>query len=134
PSVDLITGLIEANIPTRFAFSVSSQVDSRTMIDAGGAEKLLGKGDMLFVENGDGKAVRLQGPFVSYEEIERVVGYVRSIAEPVYLFEEEQLLNYVEEEQEHDLMWDAVRFVVSHGQASTSLLQRQFRIGYNRAA
>ena len=134
PSVDVITGLIKANIPTRIAFSVSSQVDSRTMIDAGGAEKLLGKGDMLFVENGAGKAVRLQGPFVSDEEIERVAGYVRSIAEPVYLFEEEQLLNYVEEEEEDDLMGDAVRFVVSHGQASTSLLQRQFRIGYNRAA
>lgn len=134
PSVDVITGLIKANIPTRIAFSVSSQVDSRTMIDTGGAEKLLGKGDMLFVENGAGKAVRLQGPFVSDEEIERVAGYVRSIAEPVYLFEEEQLLNYVEEEEEDDLMGDAVRFVVSHGQASTSLLQRQFRIGYNRAA
>src|SRR5699024_12761894 len=78
PSVDVITGLIKENIPTRIAFSVSSQVDSRTMIDAGGAEKLLGKGDMLFVENGAGKAVRLQGPFVSDEEIERVAGYVRS--------------------------------------------------------
>src|SRR5699024_3801822 len=110
PSVDVITGLIKANIPTRIAFCVSSQVDSRTMIDAGGAEKLLGKGDMLFVENGAGKAVRLQGPFVSDEEIERVAGYVRSIAEPVYLFEEEQLLNYVEEEEEDDLMGDAVRF------------------------
>src|SRR5699024_9112552 len=72
PSVDVITGLIKANILTRIAFSVSSQVDSRTMIDAGGAENLLGNGDMLFVEDGDGKAVRLQGPFVSDEEFERV--------------------------------------------------------------
>src|SRR5699024_6226833 len=96
PSVDVITGLIKANIPTRIAFSVSSQVDSRTMIDAGGAEKLLGKGDMLFVENGAGKAVRLQGPFVSDEEIERVAGYVPAIAETMYLIEEEQLLNYAE--------------------------------------
>lgn len=134
PSVDVITGLIKANIPTRIAFSVSSQVDSRTMIDSGGAEKLLGKGDMLFVENGAGKAVRLQGPFVSDEEIERVAAYVRSIAEPNYLFEEEQLLTYFEEEEEDNLMGDVIKFVVTNEQASTSLLQRQFRIGYNRAA
>src|SRR5690606_15762077 len=89
PSVDVITGLIKANIPTRISFSVSSQVDSRTIIDTGGAEKLLGKGDMLFVENGAGKTVRLQGPFVSDEEIERITSYVRTIAEPEYLFEQE---------------------------------------------
>src|SRR5690625_2677989 len=92
PSVDVITGLIKANIPTRIAFSVSSQVDSRTMIDTNCAEKLLGKGDMLFVENGSNKSVRLQGPFVSDEEIDRVANHLRSIAEPNYLFEQEQLL------------------------------------------
>src|SRR5699024_8479980 len=74
PSVDVITGLIKANIPTRIAFSVTSQIDSRTMIDTNGAEKLLGKGDMLFVENGSSEIVRLQGPFVSDDEIERVTG------------------------------------------------------------
>ncbi len=92
PSVDVITGFIKANIPTRIAFSVSSQVDSRTIIDTNGAEKLLGKGDMLFVENGTNKSVRLQGPLVSDEEIDRVANYFRSIAKPNYLFEQEQLL------------------------------------------
>src|SRR5690625_4568741 len=92
PSVDVITGLIKANIPTRIAFSVSSQVDSRTIIDMNGAERLLGKGDMLFLENGANKSLRLQGPFVSDEEIDRVANHLRSIAEPNYLFEQEQLL------------------------------------------
>src|SRR5690625_4296009 len=92
PSVDVITGLIKANIPTRIAFSVSSQVDSRTIIDTNGADKLLGKGDMLFMENGAGNTIRLQGPFVSDEEIDRVASYVRSLAEPEYLFEQESLL------------------------------------------
>src|SRR5690625_3953289 len=88
PSVDVITGLIKANIPTRIAFSVSSQVDSRTIIDTNGADRLLGKGDILFIENGSGKSIRLQGAFVSDEEIERVTNYARSIAEPTYLFEQ----------------------------------------------
>ena len=78
PSVDVITGLIKANVPTRIAFSVSSQVDSRTIIDTGGAEKLLGKGDMLLLENGSSKSVRIQGNFVSDEEIDRVVDHVKS--------------------------------------------------------
>lgn len=135
PSVDVITGLIKANIPTRIAFSVSSQVDSKTIIDKSGAEKLLGKGDMLFVENGAGKSVRLQGPFVSDEEIERVTNYVRSLAPPNYLFEQETLLNeFIADESEDELLHDAIQFVVSQGSASTSLLQRHFKIGYNRAA
>ncbi|ASK62927.1 DNA translocase FtsK [Virgibacillus phasianinus] len=136
PSVDVITGLIKANIPTRIAFSVSSQVDSRTIIDTNGAEKLLGKGDMLFVENGSGKSVRLQGAFVSDDEIERVTRYIRSIAPPNYLFEQEQLLEQVmiEEEDEDDLLTEAIQFVVKQNGASTSLLQRHFKIGYNRAA
>ncbi|WP_240507975.1 DNA translocase FtsK [Virgibacillus indicus] len=135
PSVDVITGLIKANIPTRIAFSVSSQVDSRTIIDTSGAEKLLGKGDMLFVENGAGKSVRLQGPFVSDEEIERVTNYARNIAEPDYLFEQEQLLEQVHEDEEADVLLDeAIQFVLQQNSASTSLMQRHFKIGYNRAA
>lgn len=135
PSVDVITGLIKANIPTRIAFSVSSQIDSRTIIDSSGAEKLLGKGDMLFVENGTGQSVRLQGPFVSDEEIERVTSYARSIAEPNYLFEQEQLLEQMNAgEDEDELMDDAIEFVLNHNSASTSLMQRHFKIGYNRAA
>ncbi|WP_343271722.1 DNA translocase FtsK [Lentibacillus songyuanensis] len=136
PSVDVITGLIKANIPTRIAFSVSSQVDSRTIIDTSGAEKLLGKGDMLFVENGAGKSVRLQGPFVSDEEIERVTKYARSIAPAEYLFEQDDLLKQVtvDEDDEDDLLEQAIAFVVQQNSASTSLLQRHFKIGYNRAA
>lgn len=135
PSVDVITGLIKANIPTRIAFSVSSQVDSRTIIDVSGAEKLLGKGDMLFVENGAGKSTRLQGPFVSDEEIERITSHARSIAEPNYLFEQEQLLEQVHlDEEEDEIFEEAVEFVIQQGSASTSLLQRHFKIGYNRAA
>src|SRR5690625_1392964 len=135
PSVDVITGLIKANIPTRIAFSVSSQVDSRTIIDVGGAEKLLGKGDMLFVENGAGKSTRLQGAFVSDEEIEKVTDHARTLAKPQYLFEEEHLLQQVEEDEEQDpLLDDVVEYTLKQNHVSTSLLQRQFRIGYNRAA
>ncbi|HLR02411.1 MAG TPA: DNA translocase FtsK [Virgibacillus sp.] len=135
PSVDVITGLIKANIPTRIAFSVSSQVDSRTIIDTSGAEKLLGKGDMLFVENGAGKSLRLQGAFVSDDEIERVTDYARSIAEPDYQFEQEQLLERVQtDENEDELLEEAIQFVIDKNNASTSLLQRHFKIGYNRAA
>ncbi|NAP01016.1 DNA translocase FtsK, partial [Halomonas sp. MG34] len=135
PSVDVITGLIKANLPTRIAFSVSSQVDSRTILDTGGADKLLGKGDMLFIENGAGKSIRLQGPFVSDEEIERVTNYARGIAEPNYLFEQEQLLEQIATDDEEDeLMDDAIEFVLHQNSASTSRLQRHFKIGYNRAA
>src|SRR5699024_4192933 len=95
---------------------------------------LLGKGDMLFVENGANKSLRLQGPFVSDEEIDRVASFMRQTAEPNYLFEQEQLLLDLEEEAEDELLHEVIHFVVEKGQASTSLLQRRFRIGYNRAA
>ncbi|SDN74751.1 DNA translocase FtsK [Halobacillus aidingensis] len=135
PSVDVITGLIKANIPTRIAFSVSSQVDSRTIIDSGGAEKLLGRGDMLFVENGSGQPVRIQGAFVSDDEIERVTHYVKKIAPPQYLFHQEELMKQISTEEETDELFDeAVEFVVQQNGASASLIQRRFKVGYNRAA
>ncbi len=135
PSVDVITGLIKANIPTRMAFTVSSQVDSRTIIDVSGAEKLLGRGDMLFLENGTSKPIRLQGVYVSDDEIERTVGHVRKQMEPIFLFKQDDLLAKVEQhETEDELFLEACRFVLDQGGASTSSLQRRFRIGYNRAA
>ncbi|MFC7061488.1 DNA translocase FtsK [Halobacillus seohaensis] len=135
PSVDVITGLIKANIPTRMAFSVSSQVDSRTIIDTGGAEKLLGKGDMLFIENGSGQSVRIQGSFVSDEEIERVTAYVRKQAPTNYLFEQDELIQQISTEEDTDAIFDdAVQFVLEQNGASASLLQRKFKVGYNRAA
>ncbi|MBT2574058.1 DNA translocase FtsK [Bacillus sp. ISL-51] len=135
PSVDVITGMIKANIPTRIAFSVSSQVDSRTIIDMAGAEKLLGKGDMLFWENGTGKPVRLQGNFVSDREIDRVVSHVRQQLPPSYLFEQEELIRQgTALKEEDELFPEACEFVVEQNSASTSSLQRRFRIGYNRAA
>lgn len=133
PSVDVITGLIKANIPTRIAFSVSSQVDSRTIIDMNGAERLLGKGDMLFLENGSGKSVRLQGAFVSDEEIDRVTQYVRQLAQPNYLFAQEELLKKVDVSEEDELLDEVIQFICEQNSVSTSMLQRQFRIGYNRA-
>lgn len=134
PSVDVITGLIKSNIPTRISFSVSSQIDSRTIIDVAGAEKLLGKGDMLFMENGSNKLVRLQGPFVSDEEVERVTHHARQKGKPTYLFEQEYLLELIIQEEEDELLPEVIAFIVEEGEVSTSLLQRQFRIGYNRAA
>ncbi|RBP93817.1 DNA translocase FtsK [Cytobacillus firmus] len=135
PSVDVITGLIKANVPTRIAFSVSSQIDSRTIIDISGAEKLLGRGDMLFLENGSSKPVRLQGTFVSDKEIDDVVAHVRRERDPDYLFEQEELLKKAHAiEEEDELFFEACEFVVDQGAASTSSLQRRFKIGYNRAA
>ena len=135
PSVDVITGLIKANVPTRIAFSVSSQIDSRTVIDISGAEKLLGKGDMLFLENGTSKPVRLQGTYVSDEEIDQVVAHVRRERKPEYLFEQEELLKKVQmSEEEDELFYEACEFIIEQGGASTSSLQRNFKIGYNRAA
>ncbi|OTY16819.1 MULTISPECIES: DNA translocase FtsK [Bacillus cereus group] len=135
PSVDVITGLIKSNIPTRIAFTVSSQVDSRTIIDIGGAEKLLGRGDMLFLGNGTSKPVRVQGVYVSDDEIERTVDHVKKQMKPNYLFKQEDLLAKSEQsESEDELFFDACQFVVEQGGASTSSVQRKFRIGYNRAA
>jgi DNA segregation ATPase FtsK/SpoIIIE, S-DNA-T family len=134
PSVDVITGLIKANIPTRIAFSVSSQTDSRTILDMNGAERLLGRGDMLYLSSGSSKPVRLQGPYVSDEEIEAVTEFVKSQAEPNYLFEKEDLNQIVAADQSDELFAEAVLFCVENGQASASSLQRNFHIGYNRAA
>ncbi|WP_071461280.1 DNA translocase FtsK [Bacillus massilinigeriensis] len=135
PSVDVITGLIKANVPTRIAFSVSSQVDSRTIIDIGGAEKLLGKGDMLFLENGASKPFRLQGTFVSDREIDDIVAFVRKQKEPKYLFEQDELIKRSQvTEEEDELFFEACEFVIEQGTASTSSVQRRFKVGYNRAA
>ncbi|UOQ47109.1 DNA translocase FtsK [Gracilibacillus caseinilyticus] len=135
PSVDVITGLIKANIPTRIAFSVSSQVDSRTILDNSGAEKLLGKGDMLFVESGSSDTKRIQGAFVSDDEIERITNYVKQMASPNYLFEQEQLIQHTTASEETDELYsEAIQFVMDYNGASASLLQRRFKIGYNRAA
>ncbi|WP_213423553.1 DNA translocase FtsK [Bhargavaea massiliensis] len=135
PSVDVITGLIKANVPTRIAFSVSSQVDSRTIIDVPGAERLLGRGDMLYLGNGMSAPARLQGTFVTDDEIERVTEYVRRSGEPNYLFRQEELIKKAESHESEDpLFEDACRFIAEAGSASTSMLQRKFSIGYNRAA
>ncbi|MCA1057404.1 DNA translocase FtsK [Rossellomorea aquimaris] len=135
PSVDVITGLIKANVPTRVAFSVSSSVDSRTIIDGSGAERLLGKGDMLFLENGSSKPVRLQGTFVSDDEIDEIIRHVREQREPDYIFQQDELIKQAQvTEEEDELFLEACEFVVDQGGASASSLQRRFRIGYNRAA
>ncbi|OKL36208.1 DNA translocase FtsK [Domibacillus mangrovi] len=135
PSVDVITGLIKANIPTRIAFSVSSQIDSRTILDKVGAEKLLGKGDMLFLDNGASEAVRLQGTFVTNDEIDEVVRFVKEQQKPEYLFKQEELLQKaVVQDEEDELFQEACEFVVRQGGASTSMLQRKLKVGYNRAA
>lgn len=134
PSVDVITGIIKANIPTRIAFSVSSQVDSRTMIDTNGAERLLGRGDMLYVGNGESIPVRLQGTFVTDDEIERIIEHVQNEASPTYLFGQDELLKSAVEEEEDPLFIEACQFIYTQDSASTSMLQRNFSIGYNRAA
>ncbi|MFB4210610.1 DNA translocase FtsK [Shouchella sp. JSM 1781072] len=135
PSVDVITGLIKANIPTRIAFSVSSQTDSRTILDMGGAERLLGRGDMLFHENGAAKPVRVQGTFVSDDEIEAVIDYAKKQGSPNYAFESEAIEKAFEQtEQEDELFEDVCYFVVEQGSGSASSIQRRFRVGYNRAA
>ena len=145
PSVDIITGLIKANIPSRIAFAVSSQIDSRTILDMGGAEKLLGNGDMLYFPRGYAKPVRIQGVYVTDDEIEAVISYVKRQAAPVYdeamnesvdaLMTGEGLADFDGERPEHDkLLGDACRFFIENGNASISMLQRHFRIGYTRAA
>ncbi|MDN7240204.1 DNA translocase FtsK [Planococcus sp. N028] len=135
PSVDVITGLIKSNIPTRIAFSVSSQVDSRTILDSQGAERLLGRGDMLYLGNGMSAPVRLQGTFVTDEEIETIIEHVREQGKPEYFFKEEELLKKsASPGEQDDFFEEACRFILAQGTASTSLLQRKFHIGYNRAA
>lgn len=135
PSVDVITGTLKSNIPTRIAFAVSSQIDSRTIIDQQGAERLLGRGDMLYLGNGMNAPQRIQGTFVTDEEIEEVVEYVRSQGEPNYFFKSEELVQKSEIIEEQDELFEEVcRFVFSQGSASTSSIQRRYHIGYNRAA
>ena len=146
PSVDVITGIIKANIPSRIAFAVSSQTDSRTILDMGGAEKLLGKGDMLFYPIGANRPQRVQGAFVSDEELDRLVNYIKSQSIPVDYSEAvttQELESDTKKSQsnvnndgmiEDELFEDAVRLVMDTRQASSSMLQRKFRIGYTRAA
>ena len=146
PSTDVITGLIKANIPSRLAFTVSSQIDSRTILDMGGAEKLLGKGDMLYLPMGDIVPQRIQGAFVSDGEIQKVVDYVIGQQKAQYdenffsSFEDkdqelkESKYDSSSEEYDDPLYNDIVEFVITSGKASASLLQRRFKLGYNRAA
>lgn len=147
PSVDVITGLIKANVPSRIAFAVSSQVDSRTILDQVGAEKLLGKGDMLYFPSGASKPTRVQGAFVSDEEVEQIVNFVKSNGTAVYSEDildtienggkEEQIKNLSAEQAAEDdtdpFLQDAIDTVVETGQASTSFIQRKFKVGYARA-
>lgn len=148
PSVDVVTGVIKANIPTRIAFAVSSQIDSRTILDTGGAEKLLGRGDMLFSPAGSTKPGRVQGCFVSDEEVESVVEYIKTGGKAEYddlIMDEierqataEKQKNSAPDAEEDDgadtMLDDAIRVVVENGMASTSLLQRKLKLGYARAA
>ena len=141
PSVDVITGVIKANIPSRIAFAVSSQVDSRTILDMQGAEKLVGKGDMLFNPMGMGKPIRVQGTFVTDGEVHKVIDFVKSQVENGTSSYNEDILTKIERtnvqesmDDSDDLLPEAIDLVVRSGQASVSMLQRRFRIGYNRAA
>ncbi|MCD6319005.1 DNA translocase FtsK 4TM domain-containing protein [Candidatus Aerophobetes bacterium] len=137
PSVDVITGLIKANFPSRISFSVASQIDSRTILDAVGAEKLVGNGDMLYSPVQALRPFRIQGSFISPSEVKRVVGFIREQAEPAY----EDIIRNLEEEKEaeeegnyDELYSEAKDLILARGEASTSLLQRKLSIGYNRAA
>ncbi|UOQ43003.1 DNA translocase FtsK [Halobacillus salinarum] len=135
PSVDVITGVIKANIPSRIAFSVSSQTDSRTILDSGGAEKLLGRGDMLFTPVGANKPTRVQGAFLSDEEVERVVNFCVEQQRAQYqeeMIPEEE--SEVKQEVDDDLYPEAVEMVIEMQSASVSMIQRRFRVGYTRAA
>ena len=141
PSVDVITGVIKANIPSRIAFAVSSGIDSRTILDSVGAEKLLGKGDMLFYPMGKIKPVRIQGAFVTDKEVEKIVDFIKDGGEAIYDSEVIEKITSSsasgsqEEADDRDEFFDqAVELVISKEKASVSMLQRQFRIGYNRAA
>ena len=138
PSVDVVTGLIKANIPSRIAFSVSSQVDSRTILDVGGAEKLLGKGDMLYSPVGENKPLRIQGPYISDSETARIIDFVKKQGESSYDESVVQTIETPEKSQygevSDELTEDAIAFILKQKKASVSMLQRRFRIGYNRAA
>ena len=136
PSVDVLTGLIKANFPARIAFQVSSKTDSRTILDANGAEALLGRGDMLYLASGTGKLMRIHGSFVSDDDVRRVVEFVKKQALPSYCRELQSLkIEEAEEEQAKDEVYEQAKdLVLSTGQASASLIQRRLRVGYPRAA
>jgi S-DNA-T family DNA segregation ATPase FtsK/SpoIIIE len=145
PSVDVITGIIKANIPSRISFAVSSQVDSRTILDMVGAEKLLGKGDMLFYPSGAPKPTRIQGAFVSDGEVEKIVDFLKANGEVTYnedIIESIENANNTDKEMDTEnsedddtdpLLMEAIDVVVETQQASTSFIQRRFKVGYARA-
>jgi len=136
PSVDVITGVIKANFPARISFKVASKVDSRTVLDMNGADKLLGKGDMLFLRPGESKLIRAQGSLIGDKEIERVVDFIKAQAEPVYdeeIVKEQQRSNLGNGEKD-EIYEEAVRIIMESNQASVSILQRRLRLGYTRAA
>jgi S-DNA-T family DNA segregation ATPase FtsK/SpoIIIE len=136
PSVDVITGLIKANFPSRISFRVSSKTDSRTILDANGAEQLLGRGDMLFLPPASSRTIRLHGPYISEQETARLASFLRKQGKPIYdetITAEEKKLDAIEIEKD-DLYDEAARIVVASGQASISYLQRRLRIGFSRAA
>jgi len=138
PSVDVITGLIKANIPSRLAFAVSSGMDSRTVLDMYGAEKLLGKGDMLFLPMGQNKPIRVQGCYISDNEVEMLVDFLKAQVPTVYTDEMIQRVTMPGKTlvagEVDEFFHDAVDFLLAKGKASTSMLQRQLRIGYSRAS
>lgn len=138
PSVDVITGLIKANVPSRIAFAVSSGVDSRTIIDTSGAEKLLGRGDMLFEPIDQNKPIRIQGAFISDHDVEAVVDFIKNERPAEYddqmMVSDAEMQQEEQKEDEDELFGEALQFVAQEQKASTSLIQRRFRIGYNRAA
>lgn len=139
PSVDVITGVIKANIPSRIAFAVSSHIDSRTILDTGGAEKLLGKGDMLYHPMGLPKPIRIQGTFISDDEIKRVVDNIKAQQIEIKIGKQNEIINEIEKapaqnEDVDEFLEQAVEMVVSDGQASASYIQRKFKVGYARAA
>ena len=143
PSVDVITGVIKANIPSRISFAVSSQVDSRTILDSAGAEKLLGKGDMLYYPVGESKPLRVQGCFISEDEVENVIEFIKNDQEEAKY--EESIMDHINNETQEgtyqeggepddELLAEAIKLVVDFQQASTSFIQRRLRIGFNRAS
>jgi DNA segregation ATPase FtsK/SpoIIIE, S-DNA-T family len=135
PSVDVLTGLIKANFPARISFQVSSKTDSRTILDANGAEALLGRGDMLYLASGTGRLTRLHGSFVPDEDVRRVVDFVKKQALPSYSEELQSLSQEPTEEQAKDEVYEQAKdLVLTSGQASASLIQRRLRVGYPRAA
>ena len=139
PSVDVITGTIKANFPTRISFQVTSKIDSRTILGEQGAEQLLGKGDMLYMSSAN-RIIRIHAPYVSESEIDKINNFIRSQAEPDYV---DEILNFADErdsgtsassDNKDDLYVTAVDIIKTEGKASTSFLQRKLQIGYNRAA